>query len=100
MKIVKFNNGMYGIRKGMFFYKYLDLCCANGNKTTMPNARGLFMLSPFSDEKTIVWRQLNGKYANDCFNKDLKLVKQIFDEVNAKDYGTPLKNEDMVAEVL
>lgn len=27
MKLVKFGNGKYGIRKGWFFHSYLDLSC-------------------------------------------------------------------------
>ena len=30
MQIVKFKNGTYGIRKGIFFYKYKDLVAKKG----------------------------------------------------------------------
>jgi hypothetical protein len=62
MKIVKFKNGTYGIRKGWLFYRYRDL-------------------------ELNYWWPLSSKYFKDC-QASLEIVQNAFDGM--QDKGTPL----------
>ena len=65
VKIVKFVDGTYGIRRGFFRHRYRDL-------------RGAWNH----------WWRLDSEYAHNCRNKDLDLVISRYNELTDK--GTPV----------
>lgn len=81
MKIVKFKDGYYGIRKGfkLFGYKYLDLCF------------------PFTmyQEGYRPFMYITDSYFTDCKSRNLQFVQHIFNSLTENkpepDYGIPIE---------
>lgn len=68
MKIVKFRNGNYAIRRWCFGWQYRDLRMSDG-------------LRPW-------WWGRNNQWFKDCVTDDLDLLRRIFSE--RTDKGTPI----------
>lgn len=67
--IVKFGDGSYGIRKGIFFYTYLDL--KNGR----------------------YWWSRSSAFFTDCMGMRNR-VNEVWDIISFDDYGMPLGRKE------
>lgn len=68
MKIIKFKDGFYSIRRWCFGWQYYDFKHVYNN----------------------FWRDKNNEYFKDCKVETFEQCKEVLNEIKNPDYGTPI----------